>query len=208
MALVLLITLSAVTMFGLSQWRSSESFTEAVWRFEDTLRLTRAEAAFTGRRVRIVFEPIGDIDQLAYAPRIQWEPDPLAEPGVFADYTATGWSDVVPGEELLILRSRLTGDSAYRTLLSEQLAGAEMADFEPVTFYPDGTSDSALFELADPDPETTVRIIVLLDGRNNTITRYDTFEGESEQYVEAALAGDSVQALHDELYPPEEIDLP
>lgn len=204
---MLVVSLGAVAVVALDGLTRQASFDEAVWRFQDALRQARAEAAQTGRRVRIVFRPVGDIDELAWAPAVQWEPLPLAEPGVFVDYVHTGWDDLLTGD-LLVLTSRLTGDSAYQTLLSQQLEATEESDYQPVTFYADGSSDSAVFCLAPTDPEDARRVVVVLDGQNNTIRAYRVGDDEAEQYVQAALDGESVAQLHRELYPPGEDDQP
>ncbi len=204
---MLVVALGAVALVATDGLTRQAGFDQAVWRFQDALRQARAEAAQTGRRVRIVFRPVGDIDDLAWAPAVQWEPLPLAEPGVFVDYVHTGWEDLLAGD-LLVLTSRLTGDSAYQTLLSQQMDGTEQTDYEALTFYPDGSSDSAVFVLAPAEPEDVRRVVVVLDGQNNTIRAYRVVDDETEQYVQTALDGESVAQLHEELYPPEEGDRP
>ena len=66
--------------------------------------MARAEACSRGRRFRLAFNP----DTLA--PMIQWEPKPLAEPGVFvAHYGA--WANDLPTDLLTFVSCRRTGES-------------------------------------------------------------------------------------------------
>ena len=61
-------------------------------RLESILRFARAEAANTGRRVRVSFAP--EASQMTNQPnqvRLTWEPEPLDEPEVFHDMSSAKW---------------------------------------------------------------------------------------------------------------------
>lgn len=143
--LVLLGTLAVVNFGGVQR---KALLNEGVERFQTTVMLLRAEAANQGVRVRLAFEQ-GD-DEL-WQPVVLWERDPLVAPGEFTAYEGAGVREHLPGSIVRVAVCRLTGSSAYQTL-----SGVGMADDEeacvPVTFYPDGSCDSAEIHLVSADP--------------------------------------------------------
>lgn len=161
--------LAGVTVINFAGWHGSRQLEEGCRRFETMLRMMRAEAANRGRRLRLTF------DAEAGRMQILWEPQPLCAPEQFVDYAAVGtWAHHVPNELVRLSRCELTGPSAYRTLSFGQTEtpGAAEEPLEAVTFYPDGSSDSAVFELVragDGDSDSRLAVVEL-DGLNGTIT--------------------------------------
>ena len=60
---------------------------------------------------------------------------------------------------------------------------------QSITFYPDGSSDSALLELAPIDPDDTIRSTVRLDGVNGTAETLELTETELEENRELIAQG-------------------
>lgn len=167
LALSLVVLLLGVVVVNYSGYSQSRQMDEGVRRFETMLRMARAESASLGRRLQLAFdEETGDC-------RILWEADPLGEPGKFSDYTACMWLGYLPNGLVRVSSSYLQGPSAYRTLSLDQMreGGFDESVLDTVVFYPDGSSDSAVFELAGPgEAEQSPRAVIELDGLNGTIT--------------------------------------
>ena len=165
LVMALLALLAGAVAWNVSPWRTGERLEEGMERFQTVLRMARAEAATTGRRLRLAFgEETGQCSVL-------WEPEPLSEPEQFTDYARCTWKSHIPTEMVRVLRSELTGSSAYRTLRA-QMGREETEDnaLQAVTFYPDGSSDSAVFELVDAEGSESFLAIIVLDGVNGVIT--------------------------------------
>jgi hypothetical protein len=148
-----------------ASWQTSGNLEEAGGRMESALRMARAEAANSGRRLRIAFTEEGDAQVL-------WEPDPLTQPGRFVPYAAGAWASQVAVPGVQVASCIYVGDSAYRNVEDATAAGSAQTDslLPPVTFEPDGSSDSVVIELADlADPETR-RVRVELDGLTGRAT--------------------------------------
>ena len=146
LAIGLLAVLAAVMVTGFGRWHDTERVEEGARRVEAILRMARAEAASSGRRIRLCF------NSEDLRPVVEWEPSPLAEPGVFLRHPGT-WANDLPEEELHFNRCQRTGSSALSLLDRENTDALESAGggvLQPVTFYPDGSFDSAIIELIDP----------------------------------------------------------
>ncbi len=162
LVLAVLMTLAGVTVLNLRGFGSAHELDESANRLTTALRLARAEAANQGRRIRI--QPDGDTGLL----RVLWEPEPLARPGEFSEYPSV-WRGYLPAEPVRVVRSRLTGESRYRSLWSERAwSDGSDAELEPVTFYPDGTSDSAVLELQRGE----LVVVVEISGHTGTVSTY------------------------------------
>jgi len=144
------------------------AFDEGVTRFESMLRMLRAESANKGRRFRVTFEPATVNEQVKVD--VQWEPQPLAQPGQYIAWTDASWTTLIRSTSLVVERCVLTGDSAYRTLTfdSSGMEGDE-SPHQPVTFHPDGSSDSATLELRPADASDLRRAVIELDGLNGLV---------------------------------------
>ena len=160
---VLLLSLGVASFRGMYQ---GEQFGEGARQVESILRMARADACARWRRVRLVFD--GDTLQ----GRIEWEPSPLAEPGVFQPHTDASWANQLPAVRVRFSRCERVGASAHQMLTYQseaQLESEEGKLVEPITFYPGGSCDSAIIELAGLD-DLEMRIgRIDLDGVNGTI---------------------------------------
>jgi len=189
LALSMLVMLAAVAAITVGRGYGRRQFEEAVRRFESTLRMTRVEAAAQGRRFRVSFAPLSATDDSSAAIRVEWEVQPLTEPGRFTDYDRVStWSGYIPGDEIRILSCRLTGPSTYHMTGDEE--DESEAVLQSITFYPDGSSDSALVEIAPRDEDDVMRAVIRLDGINamlRTLTVTDDELEENRQDIEQGL---------------------
>ena len=199
LSLMLVTLLAGMVVASFTGWQSGRRLHEGAERFEATLRMARAEAANRGRRLRLAF------DEETGACRVLWEADPLGEPGSFTDFSACTWRSYLPDELVRVVRCQLTGPSAYRTLTAQQgMDDAYKEDtLEAITFYPDGSSDFAVIELADAtdatdevDP-TAPRALIELDGLNGTMTttlltaeELEEVDTQSPEDMEALRSGE------------------
>lgn len=170
LVLAVLATLAGVTVLNLSGFGSARELDDSADRLATALRLARAEAANQGRRIRI--KPDSESGEL----HVLWEPEPLTRPGEYRNYPNT-WRSYLPGGSVRVVGSRLTGESRYRSQWSLR-AWQDGSDdrLEPVTFYPDGTSDSASLEL-----ERDGRYVVVdINGLTGTVSIYRSTPDERQ----------------------------
>lgn len=176
LVMALLVMLAGVVVLNVGTWRHADRLEEGVDRFQTVLRMAGAEAAATGRRLRLSF------DEETGRCSVLWEPNPLAEPSEFTAYARCSWVTRIPNGMVRVVRSELTGSSAYRTLRA-QMGREETEDnaLQPVTFYPDGSSDSAIFELVDVDRSEYRLAVIQLDGVNGVTSERIVSVEEYEQ---------------------------
>lgn len=176
LVMALLVILAGVVVLNVGTWRRAGRLEEGVERFQTVLRMAGAEAAATGRRLRLAF------DEETGRCSVLWEPDPLSEPQQFTKYSRCSWVTRIPNGLVRVVRSELTGSSAYRTL-RVQMGREETEDnsLQPVTFYPDGSSDSAVFELVDAGGSESRLAVIQLDGVNRVTTERIVSVEEYEQ---------------------------
>lgn len=164
LVVLLVLALATVTYFALAGLRGGSDFTEGVDRFETLLRMARAQAQRQGCRMRVV------VDANLGLPGIQYEADPANSPQQFSDYTSCPWAEFIPVDLLKVTHCQLTADSAYKLLVAQNSTGGDPnASMDPVTFEADGTSDSAVIELAPLDDSDTRRVVMQLDGESGSI---------------------------------------
>jgi len=152
--------LLGVMVLGLSGLMGARRLERGAERFATALRLARADAANRSRRLRLTF------DAETAGPVLLWEPDPLTAPGEFVDYaTVCTWRSLLETDGVRVDRCTYTGPSRYRYVTDAASAGAEMVtetDLAAITFEPDGSADSVVVHLVEPeDPEGTLARIEL-----------------------------------------------
>jgi hypothetical protein len=195
--LLLFAGLAVVSMQTLNQ---GSAFGEGTIRFETMVRFAHAEAARSGRRVRIDFiqetNPVINLstNQLSLV-RLSWEPNPVAEPDIFQDLLAPSWGVEQVNDALRVAEVRLVDgaedlaansnepptapdsepDSEPQPSLPD--AGAEppldAAATSPsaITFNPDGSCDAAEITLVGLHPEEDRRVILRINGLTGFISR-------------------------------------
>ncbi len=163
--MVLLAGAVTYTMFGRVQ---EHYLDEGSQRFETVLRMARAEAANQGRRLRLSW--IEQEQRLV----VLWEPEPLAQPGQFVELTSASWAGTLPSDLIRIVSASREGESESQTgfgKASSAMAGDdEAATTTLIDFYPDGSCDTATFELASRDESDLRRALVEFDGFNYLIS--------------------------------------
>jgi prepilin-type N-terminal cleavage/methylation domain-containing protein len=185
-ALMSLFTGAAIVSFG-TIGQGAELNLGAV-RFEGMLRFARAEAANSGRRVRVSIVPDSPV---ATAPpitnqasqiRLAWEPKPFDQPEVFEDLPPSQWGADHLTDNIAIQTVRLIdpNDTASAIPTTNTLATADeieapqasQATAPPaITFNPDGSSDSAEIVLTARNPDDSRRIAVRIEGLTGSISR-------------------------------------
>lgn len=173
----LLVAAAAVNFGALGAGRALD---EGTARLETALRMARADAANLGRRLRLVFDETGS--RLV----VLWEPEPMIQPGAFAEYTACTWDDYVSMDGLVLERCQLTAPSVYLAVDASSPGGAGGSTGPAaITFEPDGSSDSAVIELSAADLRDTRRAFIELEGLTGTVASriYTAAELEEMQGV-------------------------
>lgn len=182
-AVALVGLMASMLVFNYFSWRRSHNLPEGTLQVETLVRLTRAEAARTGKRFRLQADPETGILQVLYEPR------PLEEPNAFVPFAEASWASFTPEALVRVRRMRLSGPAAFRTMESQQLQepDSEGGEFEPITLYPDGSCDSALIELADAeeyedDPTQAHRALLILDGVHCVINPHYITPTQYQEY--------------------------
>jgi hypothetical protein len=124
--------------------------------------------------------------------KVEWEADGLKAPGVFQEYTNKPWSEELVNELVAvekvvpldaagaIARNTETVDTTPASMTggtNEAAADEDSStpvsnDFPAITFYPDGSSDSAEIVLASVNDEDTRRMAVRVSGILGAITKH------------------------------------
>jgi prepilin-type N-terminal cleavage/methylation domain-containing protein len=176
--LVLLAGVVTFTMFGRVQ---DEYLDEGSQRFETVLRMARAEAANQGRKIRLSWNATEE--RLV----VLWEPEPLAEPGQFVEHTSASWTSNLPSELIKVIRCKREDDTEGDGSLTEPTSAftsTEDVNTTLIDFYPDGSSESALFELASRDEADLRRAVIEFDGFNYLISTHIFSPSELEAWYE------------------------
>jgi Tfp pilus assembly protein FimT len=231
LTLVLILCLAAASVFTFTAIYRTANLDEGFDRFQSLIRFAQAEAATTGRKVRLEFAPAvskdGDEKSDLRNIKITWEADLLNAPGVFQDYTNKAWSEDIVNELVGVERVQsadnfgqlaspgATADSDPLAINSDPLADPSTVnpvssststlastdpsatspvsradqttnDFPSITFYPDGSCDSAEIVLASRNTEDERRVEVKLSGilgsvSKRTISSSDPSEIDEEE---------------------------
>jgi Tfp pilus assembly protein FimT len=190
LTLVLMLCLAATSVFTFTTLYRSANLDEGYDRFQSLIRFAQAEAATTGHKVRLQF-PARPVNQSSAADadeknelrsiQVTWEADALNAPGVFQSYTNKTWSeemvnDLVGVEKVQSLQSPntppQTDSASVLAASSDETASTESStseksdssEFPTITFYPDGSCDSAEIVLASRNAEDERRVEVRLTG--------------------------------------------
>ena len=184
LAISLMLVFSTVIVVSYSGWLRGSRMDEGIVRFQTLLRMARAEAANQGRCFRLNF------DQETHAPIVEWEADPLKAPGTFAPFQAGSWESMTSTELVTVKSCQLTGPSAYLTRSSLMPSSEGQQDWQPITFYPDGSSDSAKVTLTSVTPDDDQRLAVVeLNGMTGTVPPARVMTPDAyAQYLEDASA--------------------
>lgn len=159
--------------------QSSSQLDEGVEQFESLVRYARAHAANSGCRVRLTFEEVAGEGELAVPLGnvfVTWEPDPLNKPGEFHPLR-----EVAPLLETMLQFVEVDEVRPVGGGLAELAPPGQVSEvgveeqsygFEPITFYPDGSSDTAevVFSARELDEERQVAVQII--GTTGTVRRH------------------------------------
>lgn len=175
--LILMLLGAAVFNFGLLQ--RGAALEEGASQFEALVRLARAQAAQTGRAVQINFEDevLEGVGVSLGGVHVLWEPDPLEQPGCWAELAVAApmveelaskvavWDvrTAEPGADL--------AEASPPEPVEEQDQGMLWGLLPPITFYPDGSSDSAEVTLVSRDADDSRQVALVIDGLTGRIWR-------------------------------------
>ncbi len=159
----LLLLLSGAAALSLRNWTAVDLGDEAD-RFETAVRFVSAEAAATGKKLRMTFPAETDVG--APPVRLLVEENPVAAPNAFTEYAARDTASLF-GDGVRVVSARLTDDSAIQ--VTEELSAEADDEREPVTFYPDGSSDSAEIHLVPRGAEGNRVAVITIDGLNGIV---------------------------------------
>ena len=178
LSVAIVLLLVGAVVFSFSSLMKGSQLDEGVDQFENLIRLARAEAANNGRRVQMIFqEEVTAESSVVGKVTVQWEPDPLGKPGQLE----TLWP-VTPvvnnvNEMIAIDSTRRSGIgeatlSAGESEVQWTAGGAEAPPWlVPVTFYADGSSNSAEIRLVSRNGEDSRRIVLHLEGITGSLRR-------------------------------------
>jgi len=200
LTLVLILCLAAASVFTFTAIYQSANLDEGSDRFQSLIRFAQAEASTTGRKVRLQFVPAASVEMDSESElrtiKVTWEADLLNAPGVFQEYTNKAWSEAIVNELVGVEKVQpiQSPNSAPENYL---VASTETADdvmleeeFPSITFYPDGSCDSAEIVLASRNSDDERRLAVRLSGLLGSVSTrtLDSTEsgGESPETAEAA----------------------
>ncbi len=192
LTLVLILCLAAASVFTFTTLYRSANLDEGNDRFHSLIRFAQAEAATTGCKVRLQFpaRPVSSRNDQSGAStddknelrdiEVTWEADALNAPGVFQTYTNKTWSEEMVNELVGVEKVESTQSPAVPSSASSAAsygAASPLAstgdstpespastEFPSVTFYPDGSCDSAEIVLASRNPDDERRVEVRLSG--------------------------------------------
>jgi type II secretory pathway pseudopilin PulG len=214
MSLLLLFTgLAVVSLNSLNQ---QSALTEGAIRFETLLRYARAEAAHSGKRVRLTFvQDTNQPTQLDTASRfdtnqvdnalplnhveLTWEPNPVDQPDVFQDLQTIQWGVDQVNETVGVSAVRLVEDSQSQSATNEMdqapldyvlPEGDYLASLPSITFNPNGSCDSADITLADREGREDRRVVVRLEGFTGSVWRLDPADKDTDATPDARQPSD------------------
>jgi prepilin-type N-terminal cleavage/methylation domain-containing protein len=189
LAVVLVLLLLGAMVFNFATLRRGVDLEEGASQLESLFRFARAHAAANGRTVQIIFEEdVGDGSVVSFGNLdVVWEPDPLGAPGQFerlpeAIEFVRGITELVSVEKV-----RSIDPPGWSTSSSnEETTNApnETLSLPPVTFYPDGSSDSTEIILASRDAEDQRRLALKLTAVTGAVRREWVDAETSEPFPE------------------------
>lgn len=196
LVVVLVLLLAGAMVFNFSNLDQGTALAEGAARLDSLIRFAQAHAANTGRRVQLAFplDDTGDVASWVGKVRIEWEPDPLGQPGVFEELLEAKAQAEAVNELVQIQEVNLPG-------MSTNAVGADglpaeppspmgldeaMGDFFlPITFNPDGSTDSMEIVLAPRDMQFGQRAqhaILRLEGITGSVSHEIISEPEEDDF--------------------------
>jgi len=185
LTLVLLLLLVGAAVVNFTALQSSAQLDEAAEQLSSAIRFARAHAANTGCKVRFTFEELVDEDLAVPLGNIfvEWEPDPVRQPGVFKPLREIELlvESLMQAAEIENVIAHDAGGAVLMTGSAEGEEGESAVTFAPITFYPDGSSDSAEIIIGSRDENETRRISLTLVGVTGVLRKVELTDGETAE---------------------------
>lgn len=183
LTLIIVLALVGTAVINFTGTHKAAALREGAERFESLIQYARAESSLTGKKYRIVFQEQTNTTAGATlkCARLERESDPVKAPGVFEEVAQTGGWNLSELDELIGVQAvRPPGTLAKKPV--NDLPATDSADdsddetnpdadMASVTFYPDGSSDSAEIVLAPRDGEQKSRVALTISGVTGKISR-------------------------------------
>jgi prepilin-type N-terminal cleavage/methylation domain-containing protein len=174
LTVVLLLVLAGAAVISFSSLLHSSELDEGVNQLEALARFARAQAANTGKKVQLTFQEMGAEGVLMPMGTVGavWEPDPVDKPGEFVPLPEAQLM-VRSVNELLWFEEVRHADDPGATVETEDDAGTHEVSygFEPITFYPDGSNDSAEIIISAVSFEERRKVSFKISGITGAIRR-------------------------------------
>jgi type II secretory pathway pseudopilin PulG len=106
LVLLLMVVLAGMGILSFRGLKSSQNLDEAALQVEGMVRMARADAANTGKRIRLTLAP-GRRDL-----HVLWEPEPLRAPGKFVEYTSAVWAQPIDLAATTVVRCEVSDANA------------------------------------------------------------------------------------------------
>jgi hypothetical protein len=107
-------------------------------------------------------------DAASPQPAVTIEADPLEQPNTFAPYQAW-WVGSSKLEDRIVFRSAVSSGGVEGSSGSSE-TGQDQSAFAPLTFNPDGASDSGTIVLEQPGAAAFWAVAITLNGADGTIS--------------------------------------
>lgn len=199
LAVTLVLLLLGALVFNFSNFGRGNELAEGTTRLETLMRFARAQAANSGRKVQLVFNsestnmPPASTGEV----RATWEPDPLRQPGAFADLSDAQWhvqeiNDLIQVESVKLLEPAAASPPSIECLEDDGGEGTNSLaakPMSPITFYPDGSSDSAEIIISPRSTEEAQRMAVRLVGITGSIS-HQLLSADMEEVTSETLSTD------------------
>jgi prepilin-type N-terminal cleavage/methylation domain-containing protein len=181
LALILIMMFLGAIVFSLSNLQQCAQLDEGAAQVENLLKFARAHAANIGRQVQLGSEEEADpeFDLPSGNLALNWEPDPLGQPGTLEKVNeAAGFlesiNELVQIESIRVLDSD-NPDASVNSGETDFDLGEEYdtgaAALSAITFYPDGSSDSAEIVLCSRSADDPRRVVIQWSGITGSIRR-------------------------------------
>ena len=185
LSIALLTLLFGLAMMNYFSWASSRKLDEGRARVEALVRLCRAESCNLGKRIELAMNEDGMMI-------VRVEADPIGAPNEFVPLE-TAWAQNLPNDLVRVVRSELLGTSSWRLIQrkDDELRSEDDQPLNPVTFFPDASSDSAEIELRQADREDGLHVLVTINGLTGELTSQRFKPMTEEEKREAERKQDS-----------------
>lgn len=182
----LVLGLSGAVVFCFNSLQRGAQLDEGAMRMESLIRFARAHAANSGKVVRVVFSPESSDDGSPSGThvRVQVQSDTATAGSTFVEVGQTREDSESVNELVNVVTVELQGAANPAAAAPST---AESSDSVPgpvaaqITFYPDGSSDSAEIILTSRDTEDSRRVSLKLTGITGATRRLVLTEAESAQ---------------------------